>query len=142
MIGRQVIETGRAFTLQGLEQFMRQHWDTEEYNSFIIGKPTAASVEEYILLPATRRWMVIVYCRAAGGLFNKRNKIILSGCDTPAGAAVRLRTCIPSHNAFYHIWSIGEMLSAEEERKGPVEEILQRYAVYMLELLNAHSLTK
>ena len=27
MIGRQVILTNRAFTLQELEQFMQEHWD-------------------------------------------------------------------------------------------------------------------
>ena len=83
MIGRQVIKTNRAFTLEELEQFMQEHWDKEQYNSFIIGRPTAASVEEYILLPATERFMVIVYARKAGGLFNKENKVILSVCDTP-----------------------------------------------------------
>lgn len=142
MIGRQVIETNRAFTLQGLEQFMREHWDTREYNDFIIGRPTGASIEEYILLPATPRLMVIVYSRAAGGLFNRKDKVILSVCDTPVGAANRLCTCLPSHNVFYHIWSISTTLSYEKERKGPAEEALQKYAAYMRKLLKSHELTK
>ena len=66
MIGRQVIKTNRAFTLEELEQFMQEHWDKEQYNYFVIGRPTAASVEQYILLPATERFMVIAYARKAG----------------------------------------------------------------------------
>ena len=52
MIGRQVIRTSREFTLEELHAFMKEHWDTEQYNHFLIGRPTAASVEKYILLPA------------------------------------------------------------------------------------------
>ena len=86
MIGRQVIKTNRAFTLEELEQFMQENWDKDHYNHFIIGRPTAASIEKYILLPATARFMVIAYSRKAGGLFNKDNKVILAVCDTPKGA--------------------------------------------------------
>lgn len=136
MIGRQVIETNRAFTLEELEAFMRQHWDTEEYNNFIIDKPTKASVEKYILLPATQRFMVIAYSRAAGGLFNKKDKVILSVCDTPAGVGDRLVSSIPSRNLFYNIWSVSVTMSLEKERKGPAEEVLQKYAAYMRELLD------
>ena len=83
MIGRQVIKTNRAFTLEELEQFMQENWDKEQYNHFVIGRPTAASIEKYILLPATSRFMVIAYSRKAGGLFNKDNKVVLTVCDTP-----------------------------------------------------------
>ena len=86
MIRRQVIKTNRAFTLEELEQFMQENWDKEQYNHFVIGRPTAASIEKYILLPATARFMVIAYSRKAGGLFNKDNKVILAVCDTPKGA--------------------------------------------------------
>ena len=55
MIGRQVIKTNRAFSLEELEQFMQENWDKEQYNHFIIGRPTAASIEKYILLPARDR---------------------------------------------------------------------------------------
>lgn len=135
MIGRQVIETSKAFTLVELEQFMKEHWDTKEYNSFFIGKPTPTSIEEYILLPATKRFMVIVYSRKAGGLFNKTNKVILSVCDSPEGIKNRLISSIPSHNIFYNIWSISESMSIEKERKGPAEEVLLKYTEYMKELL-------
>ena len=91
MIGRQVITVNRPFTLPELEQFMLLHWDREEYGYFMIGKPTPASLEEYILLPATARLAVIVYARKAGGLLRKENTVILSVCDTSAAASCTTR---------------------------------------------------
>lgn len=137
MIGRQVIKTNRAFTLEELNRFMEQYWDIEEYNSFIIGRPTAASVEKYILLPATSRFMVIAFARKAGGLFSRDNKVVLSVCDSPEGVKQDLARSIPSHNAFFGIWKVSATMSMEQERKGPAEEILQKYAAYMRELLGA-----
>ena len=141
MIGRQVIKTSRAFTLEELEQFMRERWNIEQYNDFMIGRPTAASVEKYILLPATERFMVIAYSRKAGGLFNKDNKVILTVCDTPAGMRQDIARSIHSHNIFFGIWKVGTTMSMEEERKGPAEDILQGYASYMRELLSAAGYT-
>lgn len=137
MIGRQVIKTNRAFTLKELEQFMQEHWDKNQYSNFFIGRPTAASVEEYILLPATHRFMVIVYARKGGGLFSKDSKVILAVCDTPEGAKQDLIRSIPSGNAFFGAWKIATTMSMEKERKGPAEEALQYYASYMRELLVA-----
>ena len=136
MIGRQVIKTNRAFTLEELAQFMQEHWDQEQYNHFAIGRPTAASIEKYILLPATARFMVIAYSRKAGGLFNKDNKVILAVCDTPKGAEQDIFRSIHSHNVFFGSWKIKTTMSMEEERKGPAEEILQKYASHMRQLLN------
>lgn len=50
MIGRRVIETNRAFTLGELNAFMSERWDTAKYNGFTVGRPTAASVEQYLSL--------------------------------------------------------------------------------------------
>ncbi len=141
MIGRQVIKTSRAFTLEELEQFMRERWDKERYNDFMIGRPTAASVEKYILLPATERFMVIVYSRKAGGLFSRDNKVILTVCDTPAGIRQDIARSVHSHNVFFGAWKIGTALSMEEERKGPAENVLQVYSSYMRELLSSAGYT-
>ena len=135
MIGRQVIPTNKPFTLEELEQFMQMYWNKEQYNHFVIGRPTAASVEQYILLPATARFMVIAYARKAGGLFHKENKVILSVCDTPKGAEMDFFRSIHSHNVFFGAWKIAKTMSMEEERKGPAEEALQKYAAYMRQLL-------
>ena len=141
MIGRQVIKTNRAFTLEELEQFMQEHWDKEQYNHFVIGRPTAASVEQYILLPATTRFMVIAYARK-GGLFSKDAKVILSVCDTPKGAEQEIFRSVHSHNVFFGAWKVKTTMSMEEERKGPAEEILQNYAAYMKQLLDSAGYTK
>lgn len=135
MIGRQTLDTRRAFTLEELEQFLRHHWDTEQYNDFFIGRPTPASIEEYILLPATRRFMVIVYARKGGGLFSKSDKVILSVCETPLGVYNRLSATINTHNIFYDAWLLSKFLSTEKERKGPAEDALQKYTAYLRELL-------
>ena len=137
MIGRQVIKTNRAFTLDELARFMDEHWDKTQYNDFGIGRPTKASIEEYILLPATYRFMVIVYARSAGGLFNKDNKVILSVCDTSEGAKQDFARSIPSENVLFGAWKVDTTLSMEKERKGPAEDALQKYAAYMRELLVA-----
>ena len=137
MIGRQVIKTNRAFTLEELDQFMQEHWDTAQYNHFVIGRPTAASVEKYILLPATTRFMVIAFPRRAGGLFSRDNKVVLSVCDTPKGAEMEIFRSIHSHNVFFGAWKINKTLSMEEERKGPAEDALQKYTAYMKTLLQA-----
>lgn len=135
MIGRQVIEVNRGFSLDELLQFMNENWDTETHCRFIKGRPTAASIEEYILLPATPNYMVIAYPRKAGGLFNKENKVILSVCDTPEGVKTEIAESIPSGNFFFSALKIGLVTSKEKERKGPAEEVLQYYTEYMKELL-------
>ena len=121
---------------------MQEHWDKEQYNYFAIGRPTAASVEQDILLPATERFMVIAYARKAGGLFNKDNKVILSVCDTPKGAEMEIFRSIHSHNVFFGAWKIKTTMSMEEERKGPAEEALQKYTAYMKQLLDSAGYSK
>ncbi|MBQ9614155.1 MAG: hypothetical protein IJV14_16455 [Lachnospiraceae bacterium] len=135
MIGRQVILTNREFTLEELYDFMRTHWDVNEGGEFVLGRPTKASIEEYILLPATRRFMTIVYPRKAGGLFSKDNKVILSTADTPEGAFEGLAQAIPTGKIFIGAAQMVNLSSSEKERKGPAEDILQRYTAYMKKLL-------
>ncbi|MDY3052828.1 MAG: hypothetical protein SOR89_06640 [Ndongobacter sp.] len=142
MIGRQIIITNRAFTLQELHRFMKERWDTEQYNDFIVGRPTPASIEEYILLPATQRYMVIAYSRAAGGLFSRNDRVILSVAHTPDGVKQWMTTSIPSHNMFFGAWKMSKTMSMEKERKGPAEEALQKYTAYMRGLLEAAGYAK
>ncbi len=121
---------------------MQENWDAERYNRFAIGRPTAASIEQYILLPATDRFMVIAYPRKAGGFFSKDNKVILTVCNTPTGAEQEIYRSIHSHNIFFGAWKINTTLSMEEERKGPAEEALQKYAAYMKQLLGRAGYSK
>ena len=142
MVGRQVIAVNRAFTLQELEQFMQENWDKEQFSNFRLGKPTAASVGEYILLPATQRFLVIVYPKAAGGLFSKENKIVLSVADTPAGAQQAFFEYFPTKGPIISLWQTSKVLSAEKERKGPAEEVLQAYTAHMKSILEKNGLLK
>ena len=142
MIGRQVIPINKSITLQELEQLMQQNWGKEQYGNFRIGRPTKASVEEYILLPATQRFLIIVYPRAAGGLFSKENKVILSTADTPEGAQIAIAEYFPTKGPLTKLWQTGSVLSAEKERKGPAEEVLQACTAHMRDILKKSGLLK
>ena len=136
MIGRQVILINRKFTLEELYDFMCANWDVNEGGQFVLGRPTKISIEEYILLPATPRYMTIVYPRSAGGLFSKDNKVILSTADTPEGAMEGIGQTIPTGNIFIGTAQMTSLASSEKERKGPAEEILQIYTAYMKKILS------
>ena len=88
------------------------------------------------------RFMVIIYPRMAKGLFSKENKVILSVCETPVGVIQRMSTIIPTHNMLTDIWQVSKTMSLEQERKGPAEEILQKYATHMRQLLNSAGFLK
>lgn len=135
MIGRQVILTNRSFTLDELYHFMQQNWDVEECGEFILGKPTKASIENYIILPATPRFVTIIFPRSAESKLSKENKVILSTADTPAGALEGIAQAIPTGHLITGIVQMKSLRSSEKERKGPAEEILQIYTSYMKKLL-------
>ena len=129
MIGRQVIKTGRTWdSKEQLFEFMEANWNKEEYGDFFIDKPTLGSFAEDICLPATNRFMVIVY--------PKKEKVILSVCDAPAGLQSRLVQSIPHQGRLItSAITLAELGSYEKERKGPAEEVLLGYTAYMKELL-------
>ncbi len=129
MIGRQVIRSGRVW--DGKEQlyaFMQEHWNRAEYGDFFFGSPTSASIGDYICLPATDRFMVIV--------FPKKEKVILSVCDAPEGLKSRLIQSIPHQGRLVaSAIAMGELTSYEKERRGPAERMLQAYTAHMKEIL-------
>ena len=129
MIGRQVIKSGRTWKdKEELFEFMQENWNKEEYGDFFIGKPTVGSFAEYICLPATRRFMVIVY--------PKKEKVILTVCDAPQGLESRLIQSIPHQGRIItSAITLAELGSYEQERRGPAEEVLQGYTAYMKEIL-------
>ena len=142
MIGRQVIILNRSMSMEELLQFMDTHWDKEQYNSYVYDKPTAMSIDKYIILPAAARYLTIVYPVKAGGLFHKNNTVVLTTVDSPAGAAEGLLRNIPSRRILYGAAKMGSLMSSEQERKGPAEETLQVYTAYMRSLLEQAGLTK
>ena len=135
MIGRQVILTNRSFTHEELLQFMQERWDTEEYNQIILDPAVSMYTNRYVVLPATSRYCIIVYSKAAGGLFSKEDKVVLTIANTPAGAGEMMLRSIPTKNAFFGIAKIADTMSEKKEREGPTEEILQKYTAYMRSLL-------
>ena len=140
MIGRQVIKINRSLTLTELEKFMQDNWDKEKYGDFTLGAPTGLSIEDYILLPATQRFLIIVYTRSAKGLFSKDNKVILSTADTPAGAQQSFFEYVPTESPIFKIWQTSSVLDSEKERRGPAEEALQLYTSHMKEILSREGL--
>lgn len=140
MIGRQVIPISRTLSKEELLAFMEANWDKETYNPFIFGKPTELSVDEYIILPATPRYVTIVYPVKKGGLFNKTDKIVLTTVDSPSGATEGLLRQIPARSVVFGATKMASLKSAEKERKGPAEEALQIYTAYMKELLEREGL--
>jgi len=129
MIGRQVIKSGRSWKdKEELLQFMEENWDKEAYGDFFFGRPTMGSLSEYICLPATNRFMVIVY--------PKKEKVVLTVCDAPEGLRSRLVQSIPHQGRIItSAITMAELGSYEKERRGPAEEVLQKYTAYMKELL-------
>ena len=135
MTGRRVIPTTRAFTHEELLRFMTERWDTAQYNSFVADPALSQYTKRYVVLPATTRYMIIVFSRAAGGLFSREDRVVLSVMNSPAGAGEMMMRAIPTHNAFFGIAKIANTMSAKAEREGPADEILQKYADYMYALL-------
>ena len=129
MIGRQVIKSGRMWeSKEQLLEFMEANWNKEEYGDFFFGRPTMGSIAEYICLPATNRFMVIVY--------PKKEKIVLTVCDAPDGLKSRLIQSIPHQGRVIpSAMTLAELGSYEKERRGPAEQVLQAYTAYMKELL-------
>lgn len=125
--GREVIEVDFTWTLEQLYEFMKENWDTEEYNEFEIGKPTPASIEEYIYLPATQHCLVIAYPR--------KGKIIFSVADNPAGLKLMVASAVPTKNAIGRIYQSSLTINRAKEMKGPAAEVCELYADYMRSLL-------
>ena len=135
MTGREVILTNRSFTPEELFQFMEEHWDKEQYSDFVLGSPTAPSVEQYVMLPATARHLVIVYSRDKG-FFSKEKKVVLSVAMTKAGATESMLRSIPTGGKIIAgAVKIASVKSQEEDRKGPAQDALLAYADYMRTLL-------
>ena len=141
MTGRQVIPVKQAFTLQELAAFMEEHWDKAAYSDFKVGRPTPGSIEEFIVLPATDQHCVIAFSRKPG-LFSRKSRVVLSVCQPLEGAARALARSIPTgSNVVLGAVKIGEVRTAEQDRKGPAEQILLRYTAHMKDLLTKAGLT-
>ena len=135
MVGKREIPTNRPFAHDELLRFMQERWNVAEYNQIVTDPSMRSYTDRYVVLPATARYMVIVYSQAAGDMFSKGDKVILSIIHTPGGAADMMVRAIPTNNAFFGAAKIAGTLSNKADREGPTEDALQRYADYMHFLL-------
>lgn len=132
--GREVIPINRKLTLDELEQFMMEHWDRSRFGEFQRGKPTPASVEEYLILPATEKTVVIVYPRG-GGALSRKNKVIVTVCDSALGASILAASSLPSENVFYNIAKTKVSWDRAREFRGVGADMVEAYAAYLGQLL-------
>ena len=75
-------------------------------------------------------------------MFSKENKVILSTADTPEGAMLGVAEYFPTKGPLTKLWQTGSVLSAEKERKGPAEEVLQACTAHMRDILKKSGLLK
>ena len=133
--GKRVIYTNRPFTHEELLQFMTERWDVANYNYIITDPSLKKWTDLYVLLPATARHMIIVYSRDAGSMFSKENKIVVSFIPNPGGAAELMIRAIPTNNAFFGAAKIAGNMNEKQDREGPTDDAMQRYADYLHFLL-------
>lgn len=140
MTGRQVLITNKGFERDELFNYLTKNWNTEDFPLPVIEKPTPGSIAEYIVLPASYRFLVIIYPKKAGGLFNKKNKVVLSVCDSPAAIREKIVSSVPSKSIIFGAFKIDSVMSQENERKGPAEESLIKYTEYIKDMLKSDGL--
>lgn len=126
--GREVIKVGFNWTLDDLYRFMQERWNTEEYGVFEIGKPTPASIEEYVYLPATRNCLIIA--------FPRKGKVIFSVADNSNGLVRLAASAAPTrHSRLAKIYQSSLTIDRAKEFRGPAADICEIYAEYMKALL-------
>lgn len=133
--GKRVILTNRPFTHEELLRFMQERWDAANYNYIVTDPSLKKWTDLYVVLPATQRHMVIVYSRDAGGMFNKENKVVVSFMTNPAGAAELMLRAIPTGNVFFGAMKVAANMNEKQDREGPTDDAMQRYADYLHFLL-------
>ncbi len=127
MTGREVIPTNRTFTVDELRQFLVPRWDPQQFNSFVTDPSMKRYTDLYLVLPGTARYMVLVY--------PGKNKVVLSYVPSPSGASEMLLRGIPTNNVFFGIAKTSSTMSAARERKGPLQDMILRYADHVRFLL-------
>ena len=128
--------------MQELLGFMDSHWDREKQSEFGVTNKSNGELE-YVVLPATENWDVIIYTKAAGGFFNKKNKVIL----TVARSFHAVDPTKVDYFRFYNRNSISKQIERSKrtidlnaEMCGPCEDALQEYTKYLTSLLTAEGL--
>ncbi len=145
MKGRKTIATRKAFTPDELLKFMEENWDRENVSEFGVTRKSNGDLE-YIVLPATENWDVILYPKAAGGLFNKEDKIVLSAARATHGIDPNkvdyTKYFRKHHDSFMGIKESKEAYDLNKEMQGPCEEALLEYTDLLTKLLKTAGFLK
>jgi hypothetical protein len=142
MVGKRTINTNRTVTLDELVQIMEEHWDRELYNDFEVISLTDTGIDSCVMLPGTSRYLVLVRPRVAGVFFTKSDMIELAIANAPERETddgewpVRKKSSVERRHE-----RIRQIFAASRERRGPTEEVLQRYADHLAQLLGEAGLT-
>ena len=136
MKGMDSFETTREMTLDELAQFMDEHWDRDQYNDFKVGHPTAANAkDQYIILPASENWCVIIYPKT-GGLRKKKYEIKLACTYTTPGATKLLER---EHSVFrkktVDVKRAKNAVNLNKEMQTVADEALRIYSDYLKQLM-------
>lgn len=127
MKGRQVIKVRLPWEMDTLFDFLKSRWDTEKYPEPKLIRPTAITPKDYILLPATFRYCVLIY--------PAKEKVVLITYPTEEGWKEQFACSMHSKSIIFGAWQISKDLDREKERKGPAEEVLLKYTEYVRTLL-------
>lgn len=122
MTGRRVLKLDTYFSLEELKQ------KTDAFASPLtdgcrIGRPTPASMEEYLLIPATEHYTVAAIVRKPS-FFSRSPRLVLFICDTPEGVKAQAAASAKARSVYGGYKQIKKTLSLKEERKGPAENAL------------------
>jgi len=138
MKGRQTIIINRSMTPEDILHFMESNWDRENMSEFSTTKKSNGELE-YIVLPATENWDIIIYPKAAGGLFNKDNKIVMTVARSfhaiDPSKVDYTKYFRVSKDTFDKIKDSKKAIDLNAEMMGPCEDALQEYKGFMLRLL-------
>ena len=137
MKGRQTIVINRTMTLEDVLKFMEEHWDRETMSEFGTRRKSDGTLE-YVVLPATENWDIIIYPKAAGCLFNKENKLVLSAARSLHAidpSKVNYARFFRDKDTFDRIKDSKEAIDLNKEMMGPCEDALQEYTGFMKKLL-------
>lgn len=108
MKGRQVIKTNKTFAQDELMALMNPVWNTEIFGTPVIKHIT---IEDYIALPATEFYQVMIYPR--------KNKVILITYYTKSGGLLMMTGAVASS-----IPGVTAMVMAEKDRTTAGEKVL------------------
>ena len=130
----QEIIINREITTEELYDLLQMFWDTELYGPFAMDYRNRLSDEKCIFLPATKRFMVMVY-PFEDGIFHKQYKIVLTVVETPLGMEEELKRSFPTNSLTFGIFKIGRLASIEKEKNGQAADKLMEYTQYLKTLL-------